>query len=97
VQLVLRVGESASAMTYSASRDSSEPSSCSDVSAMFGEGRGLLLAEVGGMPAGDFGWDCEEGSEDLREVLALSRFEKKPRKAEGISGEEVGGNRWGYN
>lgn len=46
MQLVLRVGESASARTYSVSRDSSEPSSSSDASATVGEGRVLLLVEA---------------------------------------------------
>jgi len=96
VQLVVRVGESASARTYSASRDSSELSSCSDASAMLGEGRVLSLDEACGRPAGDFGRECKEGSEDLRRAFAFSRFEKNPRKAEGIEGEEVGGERWGY-
>jgi hypothetical protein len=40
---VVKVGESASARTYSASIDNSDSSCCSDVSAMLGEGRLLLL------------------------------------------------------
>lgn len=43
---MVKVGESASARTYSASRDNSDPSSCSDVSAILGEGRLLLLLEA---------------------------------------------------
>lgn len=97
MQFVVRVGESASARTYSASRESSELSRRSDASAMLGEGRVLLLEldEACGRPAGDFGRACREGSEDLRRALGFSRFEKKPRKAEGIRREEEGGEEMG--
>jgi hypothetical protein len=45
---------SASARTYSASRDSSELSSCSDASAMLGEGM-LFVLEAGGGLVGVLG------------------------------------------
>jgi hypothetical protein len=85
------VGELASARTYSASKDNSDESRCSDGPALFSEGMDLLL-EGWGMPAGAVGRDCKEGSEGLRGNLVLSRFEKKPRKegAMGGSGEERG-------
>ena len=44
-----------SASTYSASRDNSEPSRCSDASAILGEGRLLVLE--GGMLVGVLGLD----------------------------------------
>ena len=76
----MSVGELASAKTYSASRDNSDDSRSSDGPVLLGEGMDLLL-EAWGMPAGAVGRDCKEGSEDLREEVVLSRFEKNPRKA----------------
>ncbi len=69
---------SASASTYSVSRDNSELSSCSDVSAMLGEG--MLLVEAGGRLVGVLGLECCEDGGDLRRTFCGSRFEKKVRK-----------------
>lgn len=90
---MVKVGESASARTYSASRDNSDPSNWSDVSAILGEGRLLLLLEAWGRPAGDFGRECRDGSEDLRRAFGLSRFEKKPRKLGAIGKVKIGRGR----
>jgi hypothetical protein len=68
---------SASASTYSVSRDNSDPSSCSDVSAILGEGKVL----EGGMLVGVLGVDCCGDLWDLRRTFCESRFEKKVRKA----------------
>lgn len=74
------MGESsASARTYSVSRDSSEPSSRSDVSAILGEG--MLFVLEGGMLVGVVGVDWSGDAEDLRRTFCESRFEKKVRKA----------------
>ena len=68
----------ASARTYSASRDNSESSSCSDVSTILGEG--MLLVLERGMLVGELGLYWEEDRGDLRRT-AESRFEKKAKKA----------------
>lgn len=86
---------SASASTYSASRDSSELSSCSDVSAILGEGM-LCMLEGGIMLDGVVGVDCGGDRWDLRRTFCESRFEKKVRKAgmskrsrrDGVVGED---------
>jgi hypothetical protein len=70
-------GES-SASTYSVSRDNSDPSRCSDASAILGEG--LLLVLEGGMLVGVLGLDCCGDREGLRRTFCESRFEKKVRK-----------------
>lgn len=64
---------------YSVSRDNSDPSSCSDASAILGEG--MLLVLEGGMLVGVLGVDCCGDLWDLRRTFCESRFEKKARKA----------------
>ena len=70
---------SASASTYSVSRDNSDPSSRSDPSAILGEGKLLVLE--GGMLVGVVGVDCCGDLWDLRRTFCESRLEKKARKA----------------
>lgn len=91
------VGESGSARIYSVSRDSWEPSICSEIPPILGEVE-VLIAELGGSAAGVVVRGFGGGSEYLRSVLGFSRFEKKARKEGAMSGsrrrEESGGWRW---
>ncbi len=59
--------------------DNSDPSSCSDVSAILGEG--MLFVLSGGMLVGVLGVDCCGDRWGLRRTFCESRFEKKVRKA----------------
>ena len=68
---------SASASTYSVSRESSDPSSCSDASAILGR----LLVLEGGMLVGVLGVDCCGDLWFLRRAFCESRFEKRVKKA----------------
>jgi hypothetical protein len=74
--------------------DSSDPSSCSELSAILGEG--MLLVLDGGILDGVVGLDCGGDRWDLRRTFCESRFEKKVRKAgmskrsrrDGVVGED---------
>lgn len=83
-----------SASTYSASRDNSDPSGCSDVSAVLGDG--MLVVVEGGTLDGVLGPESGGDRWDLRMTFCESRFEKKVKKAgmskrsrrDGVVGED---------